>query len=96
MTTHKDHPSYVKHPIGSIYVFFALFGCSLLKEDSLRGGLAEGNRISETGVFDILTIHNDEVSYVKHPFYVVFTLFGVFGGCKGGWGTNADAFPPPW
>ena len=33
--------------------------------------------------FDVLTIHNDEISYVKHdldPFCVFFTPFGCFGG----------------
>ena len=45
VVTHNDHPSYVKHVLGSIYVFFTLFGGSVLKVDSLRGGLAEGNRI---------------------------------------------------
>ena len=26
VTTHNDHPSYVKHVLGRIYVFFTLFG----------------------------------------------------------------------
>ena len=26
VTTHNDHPSYVKYDLGSIYVFFTLFG----------------------------------------------------------------------
>ena len=26
VTTHNDHPSYVKHVLGSIYVLFTLFG----------------------------------------------------------------------
>ena len=26
VATHNDHPSYVKHILGSIYVFFTLFG----------------------------------------------------------------------
>ena len=26
MTTHNDHPSYVKHVLGCIYVFLTLFG----------------------------------------------------------------------
>ena len=55
----------------------------LLGVDSLRGGLAEGNRISETDFFDTLTIQNDQISYVKHvldPVHVFFTLFGCGGG----------------
>ena len=35
VTTHNDHPNLCK-----THVFFALFGGSLPKEDSLRGGLA--------------------------------------------------------
>ena len=33
--------------------------------------------------FDIVTTYNDEICYVKHvlaPFYVLFTLFGCWGG----------------
>ena len=42
--------------------------------------------ISETDLFDILTIRTDQTSYVKHvlaPFYVFFTLFGCWGGGGG-------------
>ena len=55
----------------------------LLGVDSLRGGLAEGNRISEHNFVDTLTIQNDQISHVKHvlaPLYVFFTLFGCWGG----------------
>ena len=34
-------------------------------------------QISETNFFDILSIHNDQISYVRHvscPLYVFFTL----------------------
>ena len=37
------------------------------------------NGISNTDFSDILTIHNDQISYVKHffdPLHVFFTLFG--------------------
>ena len=27
VTTQNDHPSYAKHVLGRIYVFFTLFGC---------------------------------------------------------------------
>ena len=44
--TQNDHLSYVKHFVGRIYVvFLPYFGCVLLGVDSLRGGLAEGNRL---------------------------------------------------
>ena len=61
----------------------------LLAVDSLRGGLAEGNRIFETDFFDTLTIQNDQISFVKHvldPVHVFFTLFG----CGGGGGTKGS------
>ena len=49
MTTQYDHPRYVKHVLAHINVVYTLFipyfGCVLLGIDSLRGGLAEGNRI---------------------------------------------------
>ena len=51
--------------------------------------------------FDILTIHNDEISYLKHvldPLCVFFTLFGCFGGRggpKGAWAQPASAVFQP-
>ena len=39
--------------------------------------------ISKTDFFDIMAIHNDQISDVKHvldPLYVFFTLFGCWGG----------------
>ena len=64
--------------------FFPYFVCALLGVDSVRGGLAEGNRIFPKRIFfDTLTIQNDQISYVKHllaPLYVIFTLFGCWGG----------------
>ena len=55
--------------------FFPYFVCALLGVGSVRGGLAEGNRIFETDFFDTLTIQNDQISHVKHvlaPLYVFF------------------------
>ena len=48
--TQNDHPRYVKHVLARIYVpyFPPYFGRVLNGVDSLRGGLAEGSRISET------------------------------------------------
>ena len=63
--------------------FFPYYVSALLGVDSLRGGLAAGNRIFETDFFDTLTIQSDQISYVKHvlaPLYVFFTLFGCWGG----------------
>ena len=56
--------------------FLPYLGCVWLGVDSLRGGLAEGNRIFETTFFDILTIHHNQLSYVKcvsDPVHVYFT-----------------------
>ena len=42
--------------------------------------------IFETNFFGILTIHNDQISYVKHaldPLHVFFTLFGCLDGGGG-------------
>ena len=81
------------HPL---YVFFTLlFRCLegigswglghnlLMQFSTLYNSKME---ISETNFFDILTIHNDQISYVKHvlgPLYVFFTLFGWLDGGKG-------------
>ena len=49
--------------------------------------VAQKMEISETDFFDTLTIHNDQISYVKHvldPLHVFFTLFGCCGGTGGG------------
>ena len=51
--------------------------------------------LSETDLFDTLTIQNDQMSYVKHalaPLYVFFTLFGCVGG-GGGAPKGAGAQP---
>ena len=46
VTTQNDHPRYVNHFLGRIYVVFTLFRvCVWLGVESPRGGLAEGNRI---------------------------------------------------
>ena len=41
--------------------------------------------VFEPNVFDILTIHNEQTSYVKHgsdPLHVIFTLFGCLEGAS--------------
>ena len=61
MTTQYDHPRYVKHVLAHIYVVYTLFipyfGCVLLGIDSLRGGLAEGNRISNSQIVGMPNPH---------------------------------------
>ena len=72
-----------------------------LAVESLRGGLAEGNRILQNIFLIIVTTYNDEICYVKHvlaPFYVFFTLFGCWGGGGAPKGSRAPptyaVFPP--
>ena len=56
MTTQYDHPRYVKHVLARIYIVYALFipyfGRVLLGTAYLRGGLAEGNRITSRRLLD--------------------------------------------
>ena len=52
--------------------FFPYFVCALLGVDSLRGGLAEGNRIC---FFDILITYNDHPRYVKHALGLIYMFF---------------------
>ena len=92
LTIHNGQISCVKHVIHPLYVFFTLFGC-------LDGGKGQGHNLfvqfstlgspkmefSETDFLDILTIHNDQISYVKQvldPLYVFFTLFGCWRGAE--------------
>ena len=61
-------------------LFLPYFGCVLL------GDLLKAIEFPKLIFFYILTIHNDQKSYVKHvldPIHVLFTLFGCFDGGKG-------------
>ena len=85
MTIQNDQISYVKH----IWVWGGGgggglprgLGHNLLMQFSRLG--SSKMEISETDFFDIMTVQNDQISYVKHvlaPLYVFFTLFGCGGG----------------
>ena len=66
--------------------FLPYFGFVLLRVDSLRGGPAEGNRIFKTDFFDVLTIHYDQITYMKHvldTLYVFSPHLGVGEGMGG-------------
>ena len=97
MTTQNDHTCYVKHVLIPFYVFFTIFGHRVPEGVSQGTGTHNllmpfstlGNskmEISETDFFNLLTIHNDQISYVKHvldTLYVFFTLFGCLDRGKG-------------
>ena len=85
--------SYAKHVLDPLYAFFTLFWCldggkglghNLLVQISTLG--TSNMELFKTDLFDILTIHNDQISYAKHvldPLYVFFTLFGCLDGGGG-------------
>ena len=95
--TIQDHQiSYVKHVSDPIHVFHLIWvfflgggvprglGHNLLMQFSSL--CSSKMAISETDLFYILTIHNDQISYIKHvldPGHVLFTLFGCLDGGKG-------------
>ena len=101
MTIQNDQMSYVKHVLAPLYVFFTLFGWGGVPRGLGHNLLMQFSRLSsskmeilETDFFDIMTIQNDQISYVKHvlaPLYVFFTLFGCWGGGGGG---SQGVFPP--
>ena len=81
--TSNDHPRYVKHVLACIYVVLPYFGCVLLGVDSVRGGLAEGNRI-------FLKKNFTPFVYIQnHPRVMGIILKYV---C---WGTHLPPPPPP-
>ena len=99
VTTQYDHPRYVKHVLGRIYVFFTLFGYQVGGGGSPKGLVhnllmqffnpdTSKIEVFETCFFDIVTTQNDHPRYVKHVLgriYVFLTLFGnqVRGGGGG-------------
>ena len=65
LASQNDHPSYVKHVLGSIFVFFTLNSSKM--------------EVSGTPFLDIMATHNYHPSHVKHVLgsnYVFVTLFG--------------------
>ena len=99
VTTQNDHPSYGKHVLGRIYVFFTRFGYQVWG----GGGSPKGRvhnllmqfftpdsskmEVFETCFCDIVTTQNDHPRYVKPVLgriYVFFTPFGYY--VRGGGG----------
>ena len=104
VTTKIDHPRNVKHVLGSIYVFFTLFGYSLRERGggggSLKGlvhnllmqSFTLGNskvEVFETYFFDIVTTQNDHPRYVKHVLGSIYVFFTLFGYTLPGGGGGA-------
>ena len=94
VTTQNDHPRYVKHVLGRIYMFFTLFGYWVRGGGSPKGLVhnllmhfltPDSSKIEvfETCFFDIVITQNDHSSNVKHVLgciYVFVTLFGYWVG----------------
>ena len=82
VTTHNDHPGYVKHVLGCIYVFFTGIGCvggggslhSLLVQFFTLG--SSKIEVSERCFFFyMVTTHNHHPSYVKHVLGSIYVFF---------------------
>ena len=92
LTIHSDQISYVNHVLDPPYVFYTRVGC-------WRGDAGLGMTVVPPSLrcladtqqnfqffFDILTIHNDGISCLKHvldPLCVLFTQFGCLDGGGG-------------
>ena len=85
VTTQYDHPRYLRHVLGRIYMFFTLFGYwvpqgivhnLLMQFFTLNSSKIE---VFETCVYDIVTTQYDHPRYLRHVLgriYMFFTLFG--------------------
>ena len=103
VTTQNDHPRYVKHVLGRIYVFFTLFGYQV--GGGGGGGAPKGRvhnllmqffnpdsskiEVFETCFFDIVTTQNDHPRYVKHVLGRIYVFFTLFGNQVRGGGGGA-------
>ena len=101
LTIQNDQIPYTKHVLDPLYVFFTLFGCldggkglghNLLMQFSTLG--SSKMEISKPDSFDILTIHNDHISYVKHVLAPLF--FSALFGCLHGGGGLLSDFVTNW
>ena len=96
VTTQKDHPTYVKHVLGRIYVFFPLFGYWVggggggvpkgLVHNLLMQFFTLGSskiEVSDTVFFffDIVTTQNEHPSYVKHVLGRIYVASTQFWVC---------------
>ena len=97
LTIHDGQISYVNHVLEPIHVLFNLFGF-MDRGKGLNHNLfmlfstvnSSKKEFFKANFLAVLTIHNDQISYIKHvldPLYVLFTLFGC---CRGGGGLLND------
>ena len=101
-----DHPSYAKHALGRIYMFFTLFGYWVGGGGGVPKGLVhnllmqfftlDSSKIEvfKTCFFDVVTTQYDHPRYVKHVFGrigIFFTLFGYWV-----WGGGGGGAPNGW
>ena len=91
VTTQNDHPRYVMHVLGRIYVFRTLFGYQVGRGGGSRGLVhnllkqfftlsSSKIEVFETSFFHTVITQNDHPRYIKHVsgrMYVVPTLFWV-------------------
>ena len=94
VTTQYDHPRYVKHGLGRIYIIFTLFGYQVCGGGA-GGGAPKGlvhnlfmqfstpgsskMEVFETCFYDIVTTQYDHPNYVKHVLARICVFFTFFG-----------------
>ena len=65
LTTQYDHPSYVKHALGRIYMFFTLFGYWV------GGGFPKG--LVHNLLMQFFTLHGSKMEVFKTCFFDIVT-----------------------
>ena len=76
MTTHNAQPSYVQYFLGSVYVFFTLFGYLVCTGGGgLTNGLVHKLLNAIWNSLDIVIIYNDHPSYRKHALGCIYVFF---------------------
>ena len=101
VTTENEHPCYVKHVFGRIWMFFTLFWYWVglgggggapkgLVHNLLMQFFTLGTskiEVFETCFFDIGTTQYDHPSYLKHIWGRIYMFFTLFGYWVGGGGS---------
>ena len=110
LTTQYDHPSYLKHILGRIYMFFNLFWYWVLGGGG-GGGAPKGmvhsllvqfftvdsskTEVFKTCFFDIVTTQYDRPSYLKQILGRSWVFFTLFGYWVGGGGVSGGIGTQP-